>query len=308
MGIAIGGGVGSLVSNVTIVGADYNWGTVGATTLRSAAQIGNAAGPASFGAGNVGAQTLRVALATDLAALLSQESTSQSIDSRIAALVAFYAANFGASTGAIRAAAQIGNASGAADFNAGAIGAQTLRVAAALANASGLADFNAGAIGAQTLRVAAILANASGVIDFNSGNKSAQTPRVVIATDQPAVPVTAVSGAVAVAANGTTTSTTLTTIYTAPATGYAEVQLAMTLSTSGSLYWGISTLEQGGITDGGTDFATSVNGGSNLGNTVGQSATLLWNAGRILLGPSQTLQVRCSTGTLTWNIRGIERP
>lgn len=39
---------------------DTNYGTVGASTLRSAAQIGNATGAASFGAGATGAQTLRV--------------------------------------------------------------------------------------------------------------------------------------------------------------------------------------------------------------------------------------------------------
>ncbi|HXN74886.1 MAG TPA: hypothetical protein VN855_00155 [Candidatus Acidoferrum sp.] len=41
--------------------ADFNFGTVGAQTLRTAAQIGNATGAASFNAGATGAQTLRVA-------------------------------------------------------------------------------------------------------------------------------------------------------------------------------------------------------------------------------------------------------
>lgn len=40
--------------------ADTNYGTVGASTLRSAAQIGNATGAANFNAGATGAQTLRV--------------------------------------------------------------------------------------------------------------------------------------------------------------------------------------------------------------------------------------------------------
>lgn len=39
---------------------DHNYGTVGATTLRTAAQIGNATGAASFNTGATGAQTLRV--------------------------------------------------------------------------------------------------------------------------------------------------------------------------------------------------------------------------------------------------------
>lgn len=44
---------------------DTNYGTVGASTLRSAAQIGNATGAAAFGAGSTSAQTLRVVLPTD---------------------------------------------------------------------------------------------------------------------------------------------------------------------------------------------------------------------------------------------------
>ena len=43
---------------------DENYGTVGATTLRVASQIGNATGAANFGAGTTGAQTLRVAANT----------------------------------------------------------------------------------------------------------------------------------------------------------------------------------------------------------------------------------------------------
>lgn len=40
---------------------DHNYGTVGASTLRTAAQIGNATGAANFNFGAVGAQTLRAA-------------------------------------------------------------------------------------------------------------------------------------------------------------------------------------------------------------------------------------------------------
>jgi len=42
------------------LGYDTNYGTVGTTTLRTAAQIGNATGAADFGAGATDAQTLRV--------------------------------------------------------------------------------------------------------------------------------------------------------------------------------------------------------------------------------------------------------
>lgn len=45
----------------TVSGDDHNYGTVGAGTLRSASQIGNATGAADFNYGTVGAQTLRTA-------------------------------------------------------------------------------------------------------------------------------------------------------------------------------------------------------------------------------------------------------
>lgn len=86
---------GALIVSATITFPyDTNYGTVGATTLRTAAQIGNATGAANFNYGAVGAQTLRTA-------------------------------------------SQIGNATGAADFGAGATDAQTLRVASNLYDGSG---------------------------------------------------------------------------------------------------------------------------------------------------------------------------
>ena len=51
---------GALIVSATLP-YDENWGTVGATTLRVAAEIGNATGAADFNYGTVGAQTLRVA-------------------------------------------------------------------------------------------------------------------------------------------------------------------------------------------------------------------------------------------------------
>jgi hypothetical protein len=45
---------------------DHNWGAVGSTTLRVAAEVGNASGMADFGNGVVSAQTLRVTMATDV--------------------------------------------------------------------------------------------------------------------------------------------------------------------------------------------------------------------------------------------------
>lgn len=60
-------------------GGDTNYGVVGASTMRTAAQIGNATGAANFGAGVTGAQTLRTVIASDQAATMATESTLSTI-------------------------------------------------------------------------------------------------------------------------------------------------------------------------------------------------------------------------------------
>jgi hypothetical protein len=77
----------------------------------------------------------------------------------------------------LRVAAEIGNATGAANFNYGAVNAQTLQVAAQLGNATGAIDYNWGAADAQTIRAAALIGNATGAADFNFGAADAQTLR-----------------------------------------------------------------------------------------------------------------------------------
>jgi hypothetical protein len=89
---------------------DTNYGTVGASTIRTAAQIGNATGAANFNYGTVGAQTLRVA---------SQVGNATGAAD-------FNYGTVGAQT--LRTASQIGNATGAALFGAGTTTAQVLRV------------------------------------------------------------------------------------------------------------------------------------------------------------------------------------
>lgn len=136
---------GHLLVDATVVFPyDTNYGVVGATTLRTAAQIGNATGAADFNFGTVGAQTLRTA--SELG------NATGSVDY-----------NFGAASAqTLRAASLIGNSTGAADFNYGAIGAQSIRTASQIGNATGAASFNAGATGAQTLRVASNLYDSTG--------------------------------------------------------------------------------------------------------------------------------------------------
>ncbi len=119
---------------------DQNYGTVGANTLRVAAQIGNATGAADFNFGSVSAQTLRVA-------------------SQIGNATGSVDYNFGAASAqTLRSAALIGNATGLVDFNYGVVSAQTIRVASQMGNATGVASFGNGVTGTQTLRVAANLA------------------------------------------------------------------------------------------------------------------------------------------------------
>lgn len=100
-----------------IISADKNYGTVGANTIRTASQIGNATGAADFGAGASTAQTLRVTSSNFPTTLDTNYGTA------------------GANT--LRTASQIGNATGAADFNSGATGAQTLRTSSNLSDGAG---------------------------------------------------------------------------------------------------------------------------------------------------------------------------
>lgn len=65
-----------VVSGSITLSNDTNYGTVGANTLRSAAQIGNATGAALFGAGTTTAQVLRVVLPTDQTAIPVTQSGS----------------------------------------------------------------------------------------------------------------------------------------------------------------------------------------------------------------------------------------
>lgn len=151
-----------LSSDSTIsIEEDKNYGIVGANTIRTAAQIGNATGAAEFGSGADSAQTLRVTTSTrsetattplavrltDGTAFLANLPVSQSgtwninnisgtislptgaaTEATMLALSNKVANDFGVATAAVRVASQVGNATGAADFGSGADSAQTLRV------------------------------------------------------------------------------------------------------------------------------------------------------------------------------------
>lgn len=164
---------GRLLTTVTFTN-DTNYGVVGANTLRTAAQIGNATGAADFNAGATGAQTLR--------------TQANQGASATAANGWFIKLTDGTNTASITAAGEVKvditqpipagtniigsvgvtNLPTTVDTNYGTVGASTIRTAAQIGNATGVANFNNGATGAQTLRVAANLAVAGA--DVSSTN------------------------------------------------------------------------------------------------------------------------------------------
>lgn len=201
--------------NVTDYGAATN-------AQRVAAQIGNTTGEAAFGTGTRSAQTLRVTVATDDVVPASQSGTwninnvsgtvslptGASTEATLSTLNGKVANDYGVSSGAVRTAAQLGNATGVADFGSGAAGAQTLRtvlstrqesvatpLAAQLSNGSSAVDYNSGAAGSATLRtvlatrhesvatpLAAQLSNGTAALDYGSGAAGTATLRVVPST------------------------------------------------------------------------------------------------------------------------------
>jgi len=155
------------------LGYDTNYGVVGADTLRTAAQIGNATGAADFNAGATGAQTLRVSAnqgapgtaangwfvkltdGTNTASITASGEVKVDITQPLPA----GSNNIGSvNQGTSPWVTSVNNFPATVDTNYGTVGASTIRTAAQIGNATGAADFNNGATGAQTLRVAANLA------------------------------------------------------------------------------------------------------------------------------------------------------
>jgi len=76
------------------------------------------------------------------------------------------------------------------DHNYGTVGADTLRTAAQIGNATGAADFGQGAVSAQTLRTVSVLSNGAAGLAYGAGTTGSTVLRVVLPTDQSAIPVT----------------------------------------------------------------------------------------------------------------------
>lgn len=194
---------GKVKTSITL-NNDTDYGTVGANTLRTAAQIGNATGAAAFGAGVNGAQVLRTSPATDAPHLLAtrHEAAATPLSTRLSDGSAFAGFDHGASSAGLRTAAVLGNSGGALAYGSGVNGAQVLRTnpatdaphllatrheAAATPLSVRLGDgtnfFSADfGLSSGGLRVAAILGNANGALAYDSGASSAQTLRAVLAT------------------------------------------------------------------------------------------------------------------------------
>lgn len=185
------------ISNFPTYDTDY--GTVGANTLRTASQIGNATGAADFNAGATGAQTLRVtanqgAPGTNANAWFVHptDGTNNQVFTATGQATVIITSPLPAGTNSIGTVV-VSNFPTTVDTNYGTVGANTIRTAAQIGNATGAADFNNGATGAQTLRVAANLA-------VGGANVTLANPVPVTINDVPGVHINNFKDATAIAA------------------------------------------------------------------------------------------------------------
>lgn len=93
-----------------------------------------------------------------------------SIDSKIAN-------DYGVSSNAVRTASQIGNPTGAADFNVGATGVQTLRTSANITRDGNELSYNDGSSDANTQRVSANIQRDGNDLSYNAGTSDLNTVR-----------------------------------------------------------------------------------------------------------------------------------
>jgi len=98
--------------------------------------------------------------------------TGAATETTVSAINSKLANDYGSSGGAVRTAAQLGNASGVADFGIGASGAQTLRVSSNITRDGTALSYNGGVADANTIRVAPV---SHGVVT-TSRNNYASTP------------------------------------------------------------------------------------------------------------------------------------
>lgn len=281
--------------------------------IRTAAQIGNATGAALFGAGTTTAQVLRVVIATDQTSIPAAQSgtwttgrtwtlasgtdsiasvqsgswttgrtwtLSSGTDSvAVSNFPATVSTDYGAvSASTIRTASQIGNATGAANFNAGASGAQTLRVSANITRNGTELSYGIAASDANTLRTAALLANAAGVVDYSHGTVGVQTIRVAAVLSNESAKADFAAGVTGTATLRTTSNITRNGTELSYNAGTSD---ANTLRTSSNLYNNGTALDY----NFGAASANSIRIAALIGNATGAAD---FNAGA---SSAQTLRV-----------------
>lgn len=256
---------------------DTNYGVVGANTLRTASQIGNATGAADFGAGNSSAQTLRTVIATDQPAIPTTPNVT----------------DFGATTNAQRTASVLGNSTGEIDYNAGNASAQTPRVVIATDQAA----LPVSQSGNWSLRLQDGSGNAisstAGALDVNIDNASI----TVTATDLDIRDLNSATDSIAAVQSGTWNINNITGTISLP-TGAATEATLSALNTKvandfGAASGGVRAAAQIGNASGAADFGTGTAGGQTLrvvtasnspgpaGRAYGDSATLDYSSSNV---------------------------
>lgn len=172
------------LDNFLINPKDYGTASL---ALRTASQIGNSTGEASFDAGTTGIQTLRVTSnITRNGTELDYDIGTPGVNTlRVASILAnstgqidYNAGTSSAQT--VRTSSNITRNGTELSYNIAAPDANTLRTAAILANTTGQVDYNHGTVGTQTQRVVAVLSNETDKADFNGGVTGAQTIRATV--------------------------------------------------------------------------------------------------------------------------------
>lgn len=181
----------SQVGNATGA-ADFNYGTVGAQTLRTASQIGNATGAALFGAGTTTAQVLRVVLPTDQTAIPASQSGTWTVQPGNTANTTPWlvtdSADGPVTPGTVAGKSMLigGQFNTAlptltntqqAAFQLDSSGRLIIAPLTSTSVVTAAEDHNFGTVGANTLRAAAQIGNATGAADFNFGTIGAQSLR-----------------------------------------------------------------------------------------------------------------------------------
>ncbi len=143
--------------NTSLASIDSKFGTLGQKNMAGSAPVTIASNQSAIPASQSGNWNIldisgTISLPTGASTLTAQNTGNASLSSLDTKAVQ-EALNYGVATGALRVAAQPGNASGIADFNAGTTGAQTPRASVNITRNGTELSYNTGASDANTQRV-----------------------------------------------------------------------------------------------------------------------------------------------------------